>query len=223
MDLEKRKLEEDQLLAVYNNIYLYKIGYSNLKEFSNFVFQKYAYHYNKKYGWEPEEIVAEEMYKSDVDQFKDSVYLGFRDIHGRLLGTIKVSERNHQKFSIEKDFDIVVDELITTLDFPVNSIWHLGRLAIASDVLKANHPDISSRQVIQHLLIHSLQYIASDPEGLMLAESDVLIHKIFDELGLYMEIIGEKKEFLGSPTYPVLLTSKTIRKWLSSQIEHQIK
>lgn len=223
MNLEKRKLEEDQLLAVYNNIYLYKIGYKNLKEFSNFVFQKYAYHYNKKYGWEPEKMVAEEMYESDIGQFKDSVYLGFRDIQGTLLGTIKVSKRNHQKFSIEKDFDIVIEELIKELDVPVNSVWHLGRLAIASDILRANHPETSSKQIIQHLLLHSLQYIATDSEGLMLAESDVLIHKIFDELGLYMEIIGEKKEFLGSPTYPVLLTSKTIRKWLSSQREYQIK
>ncbi|WP_075341449.1 hypothetical protein [Tenacibaculum agarivorans] len=223
-----KKLEEgnftinDELIDVYKNMYLYKVGYNNLEKLSNFVYEKYAFHYQKKYNWEPDVTVKQEMFESDKDQFKDSVYFAFKNLDDQFLGTIKVSKRVGQQFSIEKDFDINVDDFVNQQNFPVNSIWHLGRLAIASDLLKTTY-EVSSKEVIKNLLIHSLSYIAEHPDNLMLAESDVLIHKIFDDIGVHMEIIGEKKDFLGSPTYPVMLRSKAIRKWLSEEINYEFQ
>lgn len=214
-------LKDDKLIAVYKNIYLYKVGYNSLDVFSDFVFQKYAYHYKKKYNWQPEISVKEEMLKSDLDQFKDSSYFAFKGIDDNFLGTIKVSKRGEQQFSIEKDFDLNIDEFIKEQDFKIDNIWHLGRLAIASDKLRLNYPEITSKQIIKELLLVSLSYIAKNPNDLMLAESDVLIHKIFGELGVHMEIIGKQKNFLGSPTYPVMLRASSIRKWLSSNVKHQ--
>lgn len=219
---EENFTKNDTLIDVYKNIYLYRVGYENLEKLSNFVFEKYAYHYQKKYDWKPNSTVKEKMFEADKNQFKDSVYLAFKSLDNRFIGTIKVSKRTSQKFSIEKDFNIDIDDLAHRQNFPVNTIWHLGRLAIASDILKAEYT-ASSKELIKILLIHSLSYIAIDENNLMLAESDVLIHEIFSDLGVYMEIIGEKKEFLGSPTYPVILTSKSIRKWLSTSKNYKLQ
>ncbi len=211
-------MKNDRLVEVYKGMYLYKIGSKNIESFSNFVYEKYVYHYHKKYNWNPEESVQKEMNKADANQYENSVYYGFRDAEGNFLGTMKVGKKGNEELSIEKDFNIQLDELITKLDFSVGNVWHLGRLAIASEILKRDFPLVSSKEVIQNLLLHSLSHIAKNDDDIMLAESDVLIHKIFDELGLHMEIIGEKKYFLGSPTYPVMLTAKTIQNWLANHM-----
>ncbi|WP_299619519.1 hypothetical protein [uncultured Tenacibaculum sp.] len=214
--------ENDTLIDVFNNIYLYKVGYKNLEKLSNFVFEKYAFHYHKKYNWKPDDEVRKAMFESDKKQFKDSVYFAYKTLDDRFLGTIKVSKRTTQQFSIEKDFNINIDDFVKSQNFPVNTIWHLGRLAIASEILKTEYT-VSSKELIERLLIHSLNYIAVDENNLMLAESDVLIHKIFDQLGVHMEIIGEQKEFLGSPTYPVMLKASAIRKWFETSINNKLQ
>lgn len=216
-------LKENKLVAVYKRLYVYQIGYTDLENFSSFVYNKYAYHYQKKYNWNPNSSIKTAMYATDKEQFKTGFYFGIKTINDEFIGTMKVSKRTTEKLSIEKDFDISIPYFIKNLDFPVHNIWHLGRLAVASELLRTQYTSVSSKDIIKNLLLHTLSYIAQNPFDIMFAESDVLIHKIFDELGLYMEIIGDKKEFLGSPTYPVMLTSKTIRKWLATQKEYLVK
>ncbi|PKV49967.1 hypothetical protein ATE84_2013 [Aquimarina sp. MAR_2010_214] len=207
--------EKDLLIKTYGTISLYQIGKSNLSEFSEFVFKMYSHHYLKKHQWLPDTQELEYMKHSDINQFEDSVYFGFRNSKQELLGTIKATKRtNDIVFPIENEFNISIEQIIEKENLEVNKIWHLGRLAIDSNVLRSQNLSLTSRQMLRVLLIHSLGIISYNPNSLMIAESDVLIYQIFRDLGIEMQIVGELRDCLGSPTYPVILTSENIEKWL---------
>ena len=40
------------------------------------------------------------------------------------------------------------------------------------------------------------------------------IYEIFHSLGINMQIVGEIRHCLGSPTYPVIVTGEDIHNWL---------
>lgn len=209
------KLNNDFLINKFESIDLYQIGRNNLVELSQFVFKMYAYHYFKKYQWSPNIQELKGMIESDKNQFDDSVYFGFKNSKQELLGTIKATKRTEKVvFPIEYEFNIDIEETIKKENLKVNEIWHLGRLAIDSNSLRSQNSPLTSRKMLQQLLINSLQIINYKPNNLMIAEADVLIYQIFQELGINMQIIGESRHCLGSPTYPVILTSENIKEWL---------
>lgn len=216
------QLVEDKYVASYDGLSLYQIGKQNLFEFSDYVFGLYAYHYFKKYSWYPSPDDHLNMRKSDQEQFEDSVYFGFKGACQNLLGTIKATrKRKDVLFPIEYEFNINVENIINQRELKVNEVWHLGRLAIDSKEVKKQQLQISSRQIIRYLLIHSFEVINLTPDNLIIAESDVLIYKIFRELGVNMQIVGDVKECLGSPTYPVIITD--IGKWIEENTNNRLE
>lgn len=207
--------QDDFLIRKFGAISLYQIGRKNLSELSQFVFKMYSHHYFKKYQWLPDDRELEHMIHGDINQFEDSVYFGFRNSKQELLGTIKATKRtNNIVFPIEYEFNISIEQIIEKESLEVNEIWHLGRLAIDSNALRLQSSSFTSRQMLRILLIHSLGVINYNPNSLMIAESDVLIYQIFQDLGINMQIVGELRDCLGSPTYPVILTSDNMKKWL---------
>ncbi len=212
--------EKDSLIAVIDTIQLYQIGSENLKEFSQFVYKMYAHHYKKKYKWIPREEDLISMEKSDREQFNSSVYFGYKSRENLLIGTIKATlKKENIIFPIEYEFGIDIKQIIKEKELEIEEVWHLGRLAIDSERLKKENTTLTSREILKNLLLHSLRVIGENDKSLMIAESDVLIHEIFKELGLEMKIIGAQKECLGSPTYPVMLTGIEINNWLAKQME----
>lgn len=207
--------DDDLLIRKYETISLYQIGRSNISELSEFVFKMYSFHYLKKYQWSSSIRELESMRQSDMDHFDESVYFGFRNSKQELLGTIKATKRTENIiFPIEYEFDIDIEKTIEKENLRVDEVWHLGRLAIDSNLLRLQNTSIQSKRMLQLLLIHSLSVINHQPNNLMIAESDVLIHKTFQDLGLDMQIIGDRKNCLGSPTYPVILKFENMDKWL---------
>ncbi|MDY8137853.1 hypothetical protein [Aquimarina sp. 2201CG5-10] len=212
----------DVYITSYQGVSLYNIGKQNLSEFSDFVFKQYAYHYFKKYSWYPSSGDHLNMRKSDEEQFKNSVYFGFRSSQQNLLGTIKATrKREGILFPIEYEFNIDIENVIKKVGLQVNEIWHLGRLAINSEEIRKQQLPITSREVLRYLLLHSFEVINQQPDSLIIAESDVLIYKIFRELGVNMQIIGDLKECLGSPTYPVIITD--IGKWIKENTINKLE
>ncbi|MEO1051139.1 MAG: hypothetical protein AAFX87_10960 [Bacteroidota bacterium] len=216
-----RPTREDQLIHSQELISLHRIGKNSLHDFSRFVFDMYSYHYQKKYEWQPLQEDFEEAYHEDISQFDDSVYFAFKDMDGKILGTIKTTLRqNDLTFPIEKDFNINIEDFVNRSNWQVDQVWHLGRLAIDSYTLRGMQLSMTSKEMFRQLLIHSLSVINHQPGNLMIAESDVLIYRLFHELGVNMQIIGDVKDYMGSPTYPVVVTSEDLESWLT-QNEHQ--
>lgn len=209
------KPQQDILISAHDSVSLYQIGQNNLANFSQFVFDMYSYHYFKKYQWYPTIHDLYKMQQSDQEQFNNSVYFGYKDNQNQILGTIKTTRKdNNIKFPIEYEFEVDLDQIIKEKKLKVDEIWHLGRLAIDSNTMRSQKLPITSRQMFKYLLIHSLGVINQHPNSLMIAESDVLIYEIFHSLGINMQIVGEIRHCLGSPTYPVIVTGEDIHNWL---------
>lgn len=209
------KPQQDILISAHDSVSLYQIGQNNLANFSQFVFDMYSYHYFKKYQWYPTIHDLYKMQQSDQEQFNNSVYFGYKNEQQQILGTIKATRKNDDiKFPIEYEFEVDLKQIIKEKKLEVNEIWHLGRLAIDSNTMRSQKLPITSRQMFKYLLIHSLGVINQHPNSLMIAESDVLIYEIFHSLGINMQIVGEIRHCLGSPTYPVIVTGKDIHNWL---------
>ena len=209
----------DKIITSYNNCYLHQIGSENLQDFSQFVFQQYAYHYTKKYQWSPSAKEAEEMEQEDLQYLNNAVYFGFKNSNQELLGTIKATLKDESiTFPFEQDFGISLESIIHQKQVSVDEIWHLGRFAIDSKKIRAQGLPIKAKELLKILLIYAFKVITRKPNGLMIAESDVLIYKLFHELGVNMQIVGNVKDFIGSPTYPVIVTGKDIEDWLAKNI-----
>lgn len=206
----------DVCIARHDNVALYQIGHNNLDHFTRFVFEIYDYHYKKKYHWRSTEHDLHQMQQSDLAQRHNSVHFEYRNDCNQTLGTIKATLKDDSiSFAIEYDFHIDIGELVNELDFEVNEVWHLGRLAIDSNALRKQNLALGGRQMMRQLLIHSLGVINHQPNNLMIAESDVMIYEIFHSFGLNMQAIGDVRLCIGSPTYPVIITGHDINQWLA--------
>ena len=209
------KPSQDLCITMHDSVALYRIGHNNLPKFSQFVFEMYSYHYFKKYQWYPTIHDLYKMQQSDSEQFANSVYFGYKNTQQQILGTIKATRREKEiKFPIEYEFNVNIDQVIEEKELEVQDIWHLGRLAIDSNTLRGEKLPVNSREMLRLLLVNSLTVINHQPNNLMIAESDVLIYEIFHSMGINMQIVGELRHCLGSPTYPVIVTGDDINLWL---------
>lgn len=209
------KPSQDVCITMHDSVALYQIGHHNLPKFSQFVFEMYSYHYFKKYQWYPTIHDLYKMQQSDSEQFANSVYFGYKNSQQQILGTIKATRREKNiKFPIEYEFNVDIDQVIKEKELEVQEVWHLGRLAIDSNTLRGEKLPINSREMLRLLLINSLSVINHQSNNLMIAESDVLIYEIFHSMGINMQIVGDLRHCLGSPTYPVIVTGDDINAWL---------
>lgn len=209
------QLVSDRCITEYGSMALYQIGKNKLPKFSQFVFEMYAYHYFKKYQWYPTVHDLYRMQHSDEEQFGQSVYFAYKSSDQQILGTIKATRKVEDiSFPIEYEFNVDLQQVIEEKKLMVNEIWHLGRLAIDANTIRTQKLPITSRQMLRYLLMHSLSVINQHPDNLMIAESDVLIYEIFHDLGINMQIVGELRHCLGSPTYPVIVTGEDITQWI---------
>ncbi|MCK8522673.1 hypothetical protein M0D21_13900 [Aquimarina sp. D1M17] len=206
--------KNNQILE-FKNLVLSYIREKDVGEFSDFVFRLYRRHYRKKYGWEPSEEEYYGMKEEDIKRFFQSTCFAFKNNLNQIVGTIKVTYKlPADVFPIEDEFGIDLDTIINERGLKVNHIWHLGRLAIDSALLKKEKDIIPSTLLIRELIRQTFMIVNRNKNGLIVAESDALIYTIFRELGINMQKIGPVQDCLGSPTYPVIITGEDVKSWL---------
>ncbi|MBW1298832.1 hypothetical protein [Aquimarina litoralis] len=207
---------KNKLISRYKGLNLYQIRKQSLTSFSDFVFRLYSYHYTKKYNWQPEDQVQLDMKASDEKRFYQSIYFAFINDKEEIVGTIKLTYRlEGDIFPIEEEFDIDLSDVIAQRNLSTKHIWHLGRLAIDSKLLKEEKHQLTAKELISELVRQAFQIVDKNPDSLVIAESDALIYTIFREIGINMQKIGPSQECLGSPTYPVIMTGEDIHYWLN--------
>ena len=205
----------DRKIVSFEEGVLVKVGQQNLPYFSKFVFDLYNFHYLKKYNWNASQEELYDMAIQDQDHIDDAIFFAYKNNQDELLGTIKLTpKQNDLVFPIEESFGIDIEQLILERKLKVKNIWHLGRLAINSYKVRDQQMRIQSREVMRLLLIAAFREVDQSEEALIIAEADQLIYKLFHEMGINMQIIGEAQGYLGSPTYPTIMTGEDIRLWL---------
>jgi len=133
-----------------------------------------------------------------------------------LVGAIRAMEWNKiDKLPIEKDFNINMDDFLTSLSIAPKKVWHIGRFAIDHKALICDQCLKYKRITILKLLLFSaFKHVAEDKDSIAIAECD---SKLFEKLKLFnihSEIIGESKTYLGSLTIPIYNTSAGVKEFV---------
>lgn len=210
----KYNLKED-LPKIKNDLVIYQVSKNKLRHFTEFVFQVYAKDYRKKYGWKASRKDLDVMIQEDLAYADSSVFIAMKNLTGRILGSIRISQKTREDivFPIEKDFGIDLKELYPAQGTKPHEIWHGGRLAIDQAALEEEGITMNAIKMIRTLLGYAAKIVSRHPANILVCEVDQILYKLMRALGLNARIVGEGKQYLGSMTYPVMITGQALREW----------
>ena len=139
------------------------------------------------------------LYKEELIYSKNSEIFIAKDEFDNIVGSIRVLKWNGiDRLPLEKIFNINIryQEWGTGL----NSIFHIGRLAIRKEVRNLN--------LFKKLMMCAIKPVCSHPNGIAFAECDVKLLKTLNLLGIETIIIGSSINYLGSETIPIALKTQ---------------
>lgn len=204
---------EKALLRNFGKLNLYKIGWSELSQYTQFVYDIYRTSVTDNQQWElnPEDLAM--MYHEDQTYFPHSVYFGFMNTNNELVGTMKATRKTDLVLlPAEVEYGIDVKQLSKDFNITPNKIWHCGRLAVNKQ--KAKAAGLNSRTLFLELLFQSFRHITKNPGAIFLAEADKRVFDLFHKVGVPMQQIAKGKTYLGSETYPVVISHEGMLNWM---------
>ena len=204
---------EKTLIHNFEKSNLYKIGWSELPQYTQFVFDVYRNASTDEQPWNLTQKDLNTMYREDQTYFPHSVYFGFMNAHNELIGTMKATQKTDLVLlPAEVEYGVDVRQLSQAFGITPHNIWHCGRLAVNKQ--KAKAAGMASRHLFLTLLFHSFQHITQHPGAIFLAEADKRIYDLFHQVGVPMQQIAKGKTYLGSETYPVVISHEDMLDWM---------
>lgn len=127
---------------------------------------------------------------------------------GRTLGCLRVIERRGP-LPAEKEFgfDALQEFRRHFPDRPAaRRVYEIGRFATSLANLKASKlPKSLSIHITDCLLRAMFGHVTRDPDSFGVASLDVTTLRILRMRGMQVKVIGQARDYLGSPTVPVVL------------------
>ncbi len=210
---------EKVLIRNYHKLNFYKIGWSELAKYTRFVYGIYANSSTDNQTWEltPEDLQT--MYYEDQTYFPHSAYFAFTNFQDQILGTIKVTQKSTLVLlPTEVEYNIDLKARCKEWDIALSDIWHAGRLAVDKKLLKQTTNNLSSRQMFLELVCQVFGHICQQPKGVFLAEADKRVMHLFRQVGINMQQVGKGRMYLGSETYPVIISHDDMLAWLNTYV-----
>jgi len=196
---------ERTLIRNFAKLNLYKIGWSELHQYTQFVFNIYRNTFTDEQPWDLTQEDLMTMYREDQTYFPHSVYFGFMNANNELVGTMKATQKTDLVLlPAEVEYGIDVKQLSEAFHTTPHNIWHCGRLAVNKQ--KAKAAGVNSRSLFLELLFQSFQQITQHSGAIFLAEADKRVYDLFHLVGVPMQQIAQGKTYLGSETYPVVIS-----------------
>lgn len=208
---------EKTLIKDYHTLKLYEIGWSELSKYTQFVYDVYAKSFTDEQPWEltPEDLIT--MNHEDQTYFPHSAYLAFMNNRNQIIGTMKVTQKtNLVLLPTEVEYRVNLRQLAEHFNTTRSNIWHAGRLAVNKSLLKKTAFHFPSRRMFLELVYHTFSHITQHPDAIFLAEADKRIVNLFRQLGINMQQVAQGKMYLGSETYPVVITHSDMLTWMKS-------
>jgi len=208
---------ERTFLKDYRALNLYKIGWSELSQYTRFVYDVYLNSVTDEQPWELTLEDLTTMHHEDQTYFPHSIYFSFMNTCNEIVGTMKATRKTDLVLlPAEVEYGIDVKQLSKEFNITPHRIWHCGRLAVNKQRAKA--AGFSSRSLFLELLFHSFRHITQYPGAIFLAEADKRIYGLFRKVGVPMEKIGAGKHYMGSEAYPVVISHEGMRNWMEYYI-----
>ncbi|MFD2968788.1 hypothetical protein [Sphingobacterium bambusae] len=137
-------------------------------------------------------------------------YVAENSTNQEIVGCIRLLKwDNAQKLPLQQDFAVDVDEILK--DRLYVDVWHIGRFAIAHG--------IRSIGVFKALMLSVIGPISSGDESLTFAECDEKLLKVLNLLEIRTTIVGKPKFYLGSRTYPISISKKTLKDFFQKNMD----
>lgn len=211
----------DKLLKSEHGLMIFQVGKNNLRKFTEFVFNVYSEDYKKKYGWESTQKELEQMILEDKEHFESSIFIAMKSLSGKMIGAVKLTKKTSDAvvFPIEKEFGIDVKGLYPAEGVKPNEIWQGGRLAIDHTVVKSAGIKMNAIKMFKTIYYYVAKICSKYEDNILVSEADELAYKLQRALGTGMKIVGEGKDYLGSKTYPTMMSGKDLQNWLKTKYQ----
>ncbi len=195
---------------------LWKItGKTELEKLSKLVIEvNYKHHLNQK-CYPSQEF--EKIYQEDIQALPDSSFFAVYDDKNEIFASIKCQKwRNSTMLAIEKDFTIDLKYLIHGLNFQPREVFHIGRFVIDQEKIRKNTKLRQRRLIILKLLMYyALRPVFNNESNIFFCECDEKLFTKLNFLGLYPQVIGSSKEYLGSQTIPIYCDHHGIKEFFN--------
>ena len=193
-----------ELVKDFDSFSIWQItGSKELKALSRLVIEvNYKHHLNQSFYPDKE---LEKIYFEDNHALPHSTFYSIYDQYDEMIAAIKCQKWNSSNvLAIEKDFNINLKYFVQSLNFQPSEIFHIGRFVIDQEKICKNKPLREKRLTILKLLMyHALLPIYKNDSNIFFCECDEKLFSKLNFLGLYPQIIGSPKEYLGSTTLPI--------------------
>lgn len=209
-----------RLVSRHEGYLVWNIGMDRALELTDFVFHVYYRKFAEKYGWQGEDY--DKMHADDLDTLERSTIYAATDERGNYLATMRLIERNGQQLPIERDFGIDTQQLCWEQKLPTSRIYEVARLAKSAQAIeKAGFPAHWALSIVDRVIAAGVQEMVREDESVWFAGIDEQVLKLLRMRGFPFEPVGDTVYYVGSPTSPVMLTSRECRAYMRAHIpEH---
>ena len=212
------------MLGKNRNLTYYQLKESDIEKFTSFIYQVYAKEYKEKYNWNPESSCYDEMIAEDRKYAPYANHYICYDQQAGIIGACRITKKSGDTvFPIETSFHVKLDYLLKGGFFDIHEVWHFGRLAIDKQKIREYNLPVSSREILSNLLFLSLSVVCRDKNNLLISEIDYNVFRLMNQLGINMEIVGMPKFYIGSNTFPAIVTAFDLSDWLKEHDDSYIQ
>lgn len=159
-----------------------------------------------------QEIIRKDIrsiHQEELNLFSEShIYVIFNRFN-EIVGTIRAGLWNkREKLPLQNEFNIDISNFNIS-----GQIWHIGRFAIDSEVMKK---ELLGKRIFifKTLLYHAISHVCSQDNNVMFAECDRKLHEKVKLLNINSKVIGKPKQYIGSETIPICNTSQDLKSFL---------
>lgn len=211
MKLNLKSRIMDTLIKKMENISLWNVSLESLEQYSEFVANVNMIKHQSRLAKCSE---IEPILKAEYEVYPSSVLYALKDHNNNFIGTVRHTLWNkHYSFAIKDEFDVDVETVIQSKQLIPPEIFHVARLAIETSHSKITLSHRQRLELLKILLIHAFLPVLKKEDNVMIAESDVRIHRDLAHFGIYNQIIGKEKMCLGSYTVPVMNTGRGLKEF----------
>ncbi len=187
---------------------LHRMGRDRARELTDFVYETYFERFQDRYGSLAHDDYVAMAIEDLFTLNRSTIFAAISDQTGLILGSIRIIERS-AALPAEKEFGFDALEQFQRHFGPggrVNRIFEIGRFATcARNLAAAGLRKGTSLKITDLLLKHMFASIAAEADNLTVAALDVTTLRILKMRGIHFRVIDRPRDYLGSPTVPVLL------------------
>jgi len=193
-----------ELVKEFDAFSVWKItGKTELKKLSRLVISVNYKHHLNQYSYPQNEF--KKIYLEDVQALSDSIFYAIYDDKNEIFASVKCQRWNNSTvLAIEKDFMVDLRYFIHGLNFQPHEVFHIGSFVIDQDKIRKNKSLRQRRlNILKLLMYYALLPVFNNRLNIFFCECDEKLFTKLNFLGLYPQIIGVPKEYMGSKAIPI--------------------